>query len=133
MVAVRILDGGDARQPTRRRRWAHRRDELRDVRARRARRRGDHVHGPPPAPGGAPSALGAPAGGAIPFTPPAALGAALGGAASPAALTAATAIALAAALGEALGVRIVPQIRRQVPEPWRRTLPLPLAAGLYGV
>ena len=30
-------------------------------------------------------------------------------------------------------MRIVPQIRRQVPEPWRRTLPLPLAAGLYGV
>jgi hypothetical protein len=27
----------------------------------------------------------------------------------------------------------VPQIRRQVPESWRRRLPLPLAAGLYGV
>jgi hypothetical protein len=78
-------------------------------------------------------ALGALAGGAITFCALAALGAALGGAGSVAALTAATAIALAAALGEALGVRIVPQIRRQVPEPWRRTLPLPLAAGLYGV
>ncbi len=78
-------------------------------------------------------ALGALAGGAITFGALAALGAALGGAGSGAALIAATAIALAAALGEALGVRVVPQIRRQVPEPWRRTLPLPLAAGLYGV
>lgn len=76
---------------------------------------------------------GALAGGAITFTALAALGSALGGAGSATALVAAVAIALAAALGEALGVRIVPQIRRQVPEPWRRTLPLPLAAGLYGV
>src|SRR5690606_32919717 len=30
-------------------------------------------------------------------------------------------------------VRIAPQLRRQVPEAWRRTLPLPLAAFLYGV
>jgi hypothetical protein len=78
-------------------------------------------------------ALGALAGGAITFTALAAIGSALGGAGSGAALTAAVAIALAAALGEALGVRVVPQIRRQVPEPWRRTLPLPLAAALYGV
>ena len=28
---------------------------------------------------------------------------------------------------------IVPQIRRQVPEHWRRVLPMPLAAALYGV
>ncbi|HEX4804379.1 MAG TPA: hypothetical protein VFU94_00640 [Conexibacter sp.] len=78
-------------------------------------------------------ALGALGGGAITFTALAALGVLLGGTGSGAALIAATAIALAAALGEALGVRVVPQIRRQVPEPWRRTLPLPLAAGLYGV
>jgi len=78
-------------------------------------------------------ALGALAGGAVTFTALAALGSALGGAGSTVALAAAAAIALAAALGEALGVRIVPQIRRQVPEPWRRTLPLPLAAGLYGI
>ena len=45
----------------------------------------------------------------------------------------AAAIALAAAVGEARGARIVPQVRRQVPESWRRRLPLPLAAGLYGV
>jgi len=78
-------------------------------------------------------ALGALAGGAITFTLLGGLGALLGGAGSTAALSAAVAIALAAALGEALGVRVVPQIRRQVPEPWRRTLPLPLAAGLYGI
>jgi hypothetical protein len=78
-------------------------------------------------------ALGALAGGAITFTALSGLGAVLGGAGSTAALAAAVAIALAAALGEALGIRVVPQIRRQVPEPWRRTLPLPLAAGLYGV
>ena len=45
----------------------------------------------------------------------------------------AAAIALAAAAGEARGARIVPQVRRQVPESWRRVLPVPLAAGLYGV
>lgn len=78
-------------------------------------------------------ALGALAGGAITFALLGGLGALLGGAGSTAALSAAVAIALAAALGEALGVRVVPQIRRQVPEPWRRTLPLPLAAGLYGI
>ena len=42
-------------------------------------------------------------------------------------------VAVAAAIGEARGVRIVPQVRRQVPESWRRILPVPLAAGLYGV
>ena len=40
---------------------------------------------------------------------------------------------LAAAAGDAAGRRIVPQVRRQVPESWRRVLPVPLAAGLYGV
>jgi hypothetical protein len=78
-------------------------------------------------------ALGALAGGAITFTALAALGALLGGAGSEAALVVAATVALSCALGELRGVRIVPQIRRQVPEPWRRTMPLPLAAGLYGV
>lgn len=78
-------------------------------------------------------ALGALAGGAVTFTSLAALGALLGGAGSTAALVTAATIALSCAVGEALGVRVVPQIRRQVPEPWRRTMPLPLAAGLYGV
>jgi len=39
----------------------------------------------------------------------------------------------AAAVAEARGMRIVPQIRRQLPEGWRWTMPLPLAAALYGV
>lgn len=78
-------------------------------------------------------ALGALAGGTLTFLALSALGALLGGAGSTAALAVAVGIAAGAALGEALGVRVVPQIRRQVPEPWRRTLPLPLAAGLYGI
>jgi len=73
--------------------------------------------------------LGAVAGGVATFGGLALLGAALGaGSAGAAAL-----VALAAAAGEARGLRIVPQVRRQVPEGWRRTLPVPLAAGLYGV
>jgi hypothetical protein len=79
-------------------------------------------------------ALGALAGGALTFGTLSALGRLIGtGVSHGAGLAAAVAIALLAALGEALGVRVVPQIRRQVPEPWRRVLPLPLAAGLYGV
>jgi hypothetical protein len=45
----------------------------------------------------------------------------------------AAAIALAAAVAEARGTPIAPQIRRQLPERWRWTMPLPVAAGLYGV
>ncbi|HKG37354.1 MAG TPA: hypothetical protein VKB25_00025 [Conexibacter sp.] len=78
-------------------------------------------------------ALGALAGGAVTFTALAALGSLLGGAGSEAALVVAGTVALSCAFGELRGVRIVPQIRRQVPESWRRTMPLPLAAGLYGV
>lgn len=43
------------------------------------------------------------------------------------------ALLLAAAAGDGAGRRIVPQVRRQVPESWRRVLPVPFAAGLYGV
>src|SRR6478736_5541103 len=39
----------------------------------------------------------------------------------------------AAAVFVALGVRVRPQIRFQVPEPWRRTMPLPRALFLYGL
>ncbi len=78
-------------------------------------------------------ALGALVGGAFTFTLLGALGELLDARGEGLALAAAVAIALLAALGEGLGVRIVPQIRRQVPEPWRRTMPLPLAAGLYGI
>jgi hypothetical protein len=77
-------------------------------------------------------AAGALAGGAITFGGLALLGQALG-AGGPAALAVAAALALAAAVGEARGARILPQVRRQVPESWRRRLPVPLAAGLYGV
>ncbi len=43
------------------------------------------------------------------------------------------AIAVAAAAADWRGVKIAPQIRRQVPERWRWTAPLPLACGLYGI
>jgi hypothetical protein len=76
--------------------------------------------------------LGALAGGAVTFGALALLGRALG-AGGPAALAVGAALALAAALAEARGARILPQVRRQVPEAWRRRLPVPLAAGLYGV
>jgi hypothetical protein len=47
-------------------------------------------------------------------------------------LVAAIAVALVSVLGDALAIRVRPQIPLQVPEPWRRTLPLPLASLLYG-
>jgi hypothetical protein len=77
-------------------------------------------------------AAGALAGGVVTFGGLALVGEALG-AGGPAALAVAAAVALAAAIGEARGTRIVPQVRRQVPESWRRRMPVPLAAGLYGV
>jgi hypothetical protein len=45
----------------------------------------------------------------------------------------AAAVALLAAIAEARGSRIAPQIRRQLPEHWRRVMPMPVAAALYGV
>ena len=47
-------------------------------------------------------------------------------------VAAAVAVSLLAAFAEALSVRIVPQVRRQVPESWRRLVPLPVAAFGYG-
>jgi hypothetical protein len=41
--------------------------------------------------------------------------------------------AAAAAAADARGLRTAPQVRRQVPEAWRRVLPVPLAAAGYGV
>jgi hypothetical protein len=76
---------------------------------------------------------GAIAGGLITFGSLALLGDALHGAGGRAAYIAAAAIALLAAVLEARGTRIVPQIRRQLPEHWRRVMPMPLAAALYGV
>jgi hypothetical protein len=77
-------------------------------------------------------ALGALAGGAVTFGGLALVGAALG-AGGPVALGLAAVVAVAAAAAEARGLRIAPQIRRQVPEAWRRVLPVPLAAAGYGV
>ena len=76
---------------------------------------------------------GALAGGLITFGSLAALGDLLHGEGGRLAYGAAAAIALLAAVLEARGTRIVPQIRRQLPEHWRRVMPMPLAAALYGV
>jgi hypothetical protein len=46
---------------------------------------------------------------------------------------AAFALAGAAVVSDALGLRVRPQVRFQVPEPWRRTMPLPRALFLYGL
>ncbi len=42
-------------------------------------------------------------------------------------------LGVAAAIADVRGRPIVPQIRRQVPEHWRRVLPLPVATLLYGI
>ncbi len=77
-------------------------------------------------------AAGALGGGVATFGGLALLGSQLGVAGGAAAALAAAALLLGAA-GDAAGRRIVPQVRRQVPESWRRVLPVPLAAALYGV
>jgi hypothetical protein len=76
---------------------------------------------------------GAIAGGLITFGSLAALGDLLHGAGGRASYLVAAAIALLAAVLEARGTRIIPQIRRQLPEHWRRVMPMPVAAALYGV
>jgi hypothetical protein len=76
---------------------------------------------------------GAIAGGLLTFGSLAALGELLHGAGGRASYLAAAAIAFVAAALEVRGTRIVPQIRRQLPEHWRRVMPMPLAAALYGV
>jgi hypothetical protein len=48
-------------------------------------------------------------------------------------LIAAAVLAGATALADTLGLRVRPQIRFQVPEPWRRTMPLPRALFFYGL
>jgi hypothetical protein len=78
-------------------------------------------------------APGAVLGGVATFGLLSAGGEALHGAGGRLAYVTAAAIAAAAALAEARGMRIVPQIRRQLPEAWRWTMPLPLASALYGV
>jgi hypothetical protein len=76
---------------------------------------------------------GAVVGGMATFGSLAALGGLLHGAGGRAAYITAAGIALVAAAAEARGTPIVPQIRRQLPEHWRRLMPMPLAAALYGV
>jgi hypothetical protein len=77
-----------------------------------------------------PGAIG---GGLLTFWSLAVLGELLHGAGGHASFLVAAAIALLAAALEARGTRIVPQIRRQLPEHWRRVMPMPVAAALYGV
>ncbi len=77
--------------------------------------------------------LGAVAGGAATFGALAWLGDLVHGAAGRSAYLAAAALAIAAAALELRGGRIVPQIRRQLPEPWRWRMPMPAVAALYGV
>lgn len=76
---------------------------------------------------------GALIGGVATFGALAVLGDVIHGAGGRIAYGAAALIAVVAALAEARGIPIVPQIRRQLPEHWRRIMPMPLAAGLYGV
>jgi hypothetical protein len=76
---------------------------------------------------------GAVLGGLITFGSLGWLGELLHGAGGRLAYVVAAGIALLAALLEARGTPIVPQIRRQLPEHWRRVMPMPLAAALYGV
>jgi hypothetical protein len=91
--------------------------------------------------GGAPITLaacasflpGALLGGVITFGQLALLGSLLHDGGGRIAYGAAALIAAVAALLELRGARIFPQVRRQLPEDWRRSMPLPLAAALYGV
>jgi len=78
-------------------------------------------------------ALGTLAGGALTFGSLALLGSLAGHGVAGLREGLGAALALAAAIADWRGVRIAPQIRRQVPERWRWTLPLPLACALYGV
>jgi hypothetical protein len=78
-------------------------------------------------------APGAVLGGIVTFGLLSLLGDAVHGAGGQVAYLVAAVIAVAAAVAEARGLRIAPQIRRQLPEGWRWTMPLPLAAALYGI
>jgi len=79
---------------------------------------------------GAAFAVGLALGAAAVFMALAAFGAAVGGRGV---LIAALVIGAAAVVSDALGLRVRPQIHLQVPEPWRRTMPLERALFLYGL
>lgn len=72
------------------------------------------------------------AGAVVTFGSLAVIGALVHGAGGRLAYLLAAGLALAAALAEARGTRIAPQVRRQLPEHWRRAMSMPIAAGLYG-
>jgi len=76
---------------------------------------------------------GALAGAIVTFGGLATVGAAVPGEAGWLSYGIAVALAVSAAALEARGARIAPQIRRQLPEHWRRVMPMPVAAALYGV
>jgi hypothetical protein len=78
-------------------------------------------------------APGALAGGVVTFATLAWLGDLVHGAGGRVAYAIAAVIAILAALAEARGLPIVPQVRRQLPEHWRRLMPMPVAAFLYGM
>ena len=77
--------------------------------------------------------IGALVGGVLTFGSLSALGSLLGVGGRDVAYVAAAAVAVLAAVAELRGAAIMPQVRRQLPEHWRRVMPMPLAAGLYGV
>ena len=76
---------------------------------------------------------GAIAGGVITFGALAFAGELAHGAGGQLAYALAAGIAAFTAVLEIRGARIVPQIRRQLPEHWRRVMPMPVAGALYGV
>jgi hypothetical protein len=76
--------------------------------------------------------LGALAGAVLTFGSLAVAGALIHGADDRLAYALAALLALAAAMAELRGLPIVPQLRRQLPEHWRRLMPMPIAAALYG-
>ncbi|HEY4996521.1 MAG TPA: hypothetical protein VII03_00920, partial [Solirubrobacteraceae bacterium] len=78
-------------------------------------------------------AIGAMVGGVITFGGLALLGQAAGPGAGGVRAGLGATIAVAAAIADWRGLKIAPQIRRQVPERWRWSAPLPLACGLYGI
>ena len=71
-------------------------------------------------------------GGSVTFLLLALTGGLLGGS-GPVGYAIAAGLAIAAAAAEAKGLRIVPQVRRQLPVAWRSRLPMPVAAAGYGV
>jgi hypothetical protein len=78
-------------------------------------------------------ALGTLIGGVVTFGGLALLGQLVGGHSSWLREALGAALALAAAIADWRGLKLAPQIRRQVPERWRWTMPLPLACALYGI